>query len=387
MRRSFSLPLIAIIVVLIASPALCLIDINTASQSQLESLSGIGPVKSQRIIEGRPYRSIDELTRVKGIGPKTLEKLRDQITVGAPKKKARKKPVRKALGAIAKKIASYTTESYKTFRCKSCKNIFKVSSELKTGWCPYCRGRWALAGVKLPPTTAAPKAKPKKTTKEISWRDAERYLDQTKTVKGTIVGTHLSSRSGHLYLNFDPDYRRYVSIKISADDLSKFRSDAESYYEGKAVTAKGMIKKEGNYLRLLVTDPKDLQVAGKSATETKSNPPAKEPVTKKAEAPITEPGVISWRDAESYLDQTKTVQGTVVGTHLSRRSGNLYFNFSPQYRKYLSVKIPSADIGKFRSDAQSYYEGKIIKAKGTIKREKKLLRIIVTDPKDLTVVK
>ena len=56
-------------------------DVNTASQGELETLPGIGPVLARRIIEGRPYRSTDDLTRVKGIGEKTLENVKSLVTV------------------------------------------------------------------------------------------------------------------------------------------------------------------------------------------------------------------------------------------------------------------------------------------------------------------
>ena len=54
------------------------VDINTASTQELQQLIGIGPVLAQAIIEARPFYSLDELTKVNRIGPKTLEKIKDQ---------------------------------------------------------------------------------------------------------------------------------------------------------------------------------------------------------------------------------------------------------------------------------------------------------------------
>ena len=61
------------------------IDLNTASLEELQTISGVGPVMSQRIVEHRTaiggYTSVDELLDVKGIGAKTLEHLRPLVKV------------------------------------------------------------------------------------------------------------------------------------------------------------------------------------------------------------------------------------------------------------------------------------------------------------------
>ncbi|MDP9329149.1 MAG: helix-hairpin-helix domain-containing protein [Actinomycetota bacterium] len=62
-----------------------LVNINTASETELEALSGVGPVLAGAIIQYRtehgPFASIDDLVDVSGIGPSTLEELRPQVTV------------------------------------------------------------------------------------------------------------------------------------------------------------------------------------------------------------------------------------------------------------------------------------------------------------------
>jgi len=61
------------------------ININTASETELDSLSGIGPTYAKRIIEYRNahggFKGIDEVKNVKGIGEKTFLKFKDNITI------------------------------------------------------------------------------------------------------------------------------------------------------------------------------------------------------------------------------------------------------------------------------------------------------------------
>jgi len=58
-----------------------LIDLNTATEKDLQSIKGIGPVLAKRIIAGRPYRTVDDLNKVKGIGPKTFENIQPYIVI------------------------------------------------------------------------------------------------------------------------------------------------------------------------------------------------------------------------------------------------------------------------------------------------------------------
>lgn len=61
------------------------IDLNTATAEQLQTINGIGPVTADRILAHRRsigrFTSVDQLLDVKGIGSKTLEKIRGQVTV------------------------------------------------------------------------------------------------------------------------------------------------------------------------------------------------------------------------------------------------------------------------------------------------------------------
>lgn len=57
------------------------VNINTATQSQLEALPEIGPTKAKAIIAGRPYRTPEDIMKIKGIKVRTYNKIKDFITV------------------------------------------------------------------------------------------------------------------------------------------------------------------------------------------------------------------------------------------------------------------------------------------------------------------
>lgn len=71
------------------------VDLNQATLSELEALPGIGPKLAQRVIEHRdqngPFRSVDDLRHVKGIGRKKFDRLRPHVLVTNTKSLARHK--------------------------------------------------------------------------------------------------------------------------------------------------------------------------------------------------------------------------------------------------------------------------------------------------------
>ena len=85
--------LLALAFALCSGAALAAINLNTATKDELVALPGIGPAKAQAILDYRkahgPFKSIEELKDVKGIGAKRFEKLKGELTVaGASTKPA-----------------------------------------------------------------------------------------------------------------------------------------------------------------------------------------------------------------------------------------------------------------------------------------------------------
>lgn len=89
--RGLAGALCALALVLALAPAVQgatsgMIDLNAASEAELVSLPGVGPAKAKAIVEYRqtnPFRNVEELMNVRGIGESTFANLKDKITVGS----------------------------------------------------------------------------------------------------------------------------------------------------------------------------------------------------------------------------------------------------------------------------------------------------------------
>ncbi len=76
---------IVLVWMLAATLAFGAVNINRANSAQLQTIHGIGPTKASEIIKYRKmhggFKTVDELVNVKGIGPKTLQKIKKQVSV------------------------------------------------------------------------------------------------------------------------------------------------------------------------------------------------------------------------------------------------------------------------------------------------------------------
>ncbi|MFO0881112.1 MAG: helix-hairpin-helix domain-containing protein [Gemmataceae bacterium] len=65
-------------------PPEAIVQLNRATLEELQRLPGVGPTLAARIIAARPFARVDDLRRVKGVGPKTLDKLRPFVACNEP---------------------------------------------------------------------------------------------------------------------------------------------------------------------------------------------------------------------------------------------------------------------------------------------------------------
>ena len=77
--------LLAIVLLVLSSFAIAAVNINTATKEELDALPGIGPVKAQAIVDYRkangPFKSLEDIKKVKGIGDATFDKLKTDISI------------------------------------------------------------------------------------------------------------------------------------------------------------------------------------------------------------------------------------------------------------------------------------------------------------------
>lgn len=100
----------ALLSLMFSITAFAAVNANTATQQELESVKGIGPVKAKAIIDYRtkngPFKSFADLEKVQGLGAKSLEKLKTELVVTGGSAKPAAKPAAAPATATAKPAAA-----------------------------------------------------------------------------------------------------------------------------------------------------------------------------------------------------------------------------------------------------------------------------------------
>jgi micrococcal nuclease len=92
----------------------------------------------------------------------------------------------------------------------------------------------------------------------VPWEEAHRHAGEEIVVSGTVVRTHKTAKV--LYLNFHPNWKRYLTLVILAADLPRFPENPETAYKGKRIRVRGEVKIHKDRPEMLVRDPADITV-------------------------------------------------------------------------------------------------------------------------------
>jgi len=94
----------------------------------------------------------------------------------------------------------------------------------------------------------------------VPWERARSYIGREVTVEGKIVRTHRGKNI--LFLNFHPNWKKYLSVVIYGKDLPGFPDNPETFYRNKALRVRGTVTLHKDRPEIVVTSPAAITVVG-----------------------------------------------------------------------------------------------------------------------------
>jgi len=201
--------------------------------------------------------------------------------------------------------------------------------------------------------------------KIISWEKAGNYVGREVVVEGAIVRTFNSGRA--CFLNFHPDYQRYLSLVIFASDFNGFPPEPEKYYLNKKVRARGRVLLYRARPEIILNSPAQITIIGELAG---SQEPGLEAVPEMRPPFLSEPGP---RHLEKYpgkrrpliMGQTVWVRGTVVAA--SNTGQACFLNFHRNWKRYFTAVIFARDFDHFPEPPEKLYLRREIRVFGRVR--------------------
>lgn len=221
--------------------------------------------------------------------------------------------------------------------------------------------------------------------KVISWEEAGNYLGREVVVEGTIVRTFNSGRA--CFLNFHPDYQRYLSLVILAADFSRFPPRPEQYFLNKKVRARGRVLLYRGRLEIILNSSDQIMVTGERDQSEKQD------IKEVQEADRTFPsGVgsgkvkeISWEEAAAHYGQTVWVRGKVVAANNTGKA--CFLNFHRNWRRYFTAVIFASDFDRFPEPPEKLYLNREVRVYGRVREYQGKPEIIVESPAQIEIIR
>lgn len=171
----------------VRAQAKALVDLNTASEKELEEIKGVGPATAKKIIAGRPYKSVDDLKKSK-IPDKTIESIKPYVKVGtAP---AAVKPAAEVKPTAPPKAAAETKQAAPVKSTTPPSTVKEGAKETPAKTAPVPAPTKATA-----PIPAAPSKTPAETVKTPTKAPAkEKASAPTKLAPGQKVNINTATK-------------------------------------------------------------------------------------------------------------------------------------------------------------------------------------------------
>ena len=129
----------------------------------------------------------------------------------------------------------------------------------------------------------------------ILWRDAGAHVGREVYVVGKVIRAN-RSRTGHVFLNFDEDYRHTTTIFIYRSDVKKFPESPDALYRDKVIKVRGFITDRNGQPNISVVTPDRIAVLPDDAPLPNAEPPR--PTTRPASDTIT----VASFNVENFFD-------------------------------------------------------------------------------------
>ena len=92
----------------------------------------------------------------------------------------------------------------------------------------------------------------------VPWDEAHRHVGKEIVVEGTLVRIHRAKKV--LYLNFHPNWKKYLTVVVLGKDLRSFPKNAETFYKGKTVRVRGKVTLYKDRPEIVVRSPKSITI-------------------------------------------------------------------------------------------------------------------------------